>query len=276
MARGRCDKRRIVPRCFATAATMLALTSIDSTPAGLFSAREPTFSHGDLSLRILLPRSADELIDEEAFNRDERLPYWADLWPSAKALARWLIDEHPPHTKSEKPLRIIEVGCGATALASLVLAIRGFETLATDYEPEALQLAESNARRNGVAHPEEASQGGIRRGGGRLRTRLIDWRNVPDDLAQGENGGAGFDLVLGADLMYEQRHAIALADCVSEITSPTGRMLLADPGRRYLPDFIAAMKQRGFASHDLALIEEPHDDPAKPPSCVRIIECRRS
>ena len=254
---------------------MPRLTSIGSSPAGLFAAREPLFSHGDLSLRILLPRSADELIDEEAFNRDERLPYWADLWPSAKALARWLIDEHPPHSNGEKPLRIIEVGCGATALASLVLAIRGFETLATDYEPEALQLAEYNARRNGVADPEAMPQSGIRGETGRLRTRLMDWRNVPDDLAQGENGDAGFDLVLGADLMYEQRNAIALADCVSEIIARAGRMILADPGRRYLSEFQTRMKQRGFTERERAVITEANDDPTRPATPVRIIEFKR-
>ena len=29
------------------------------------------------------PRSADDLISDEEFNRDERLPYWAEVWPSA-------------------------------------------------------------------------------------------------------------------------------------------------------------------------------------------------
>ncbi|HEX7465655.1 MAG TPA: hypothetical protein VF309_03365, partial [Usitatibacter sp.] len=40
---------------------------------------------GDISLET--PRSADELINEIDFERDERLPYWADVWPSSTALA---------------------------------------------------------------------------------------------------------------------------------------------------------------------------------------------
>ena len=33
------------------------------------------------------PRSADDLISEADFDKDERLPYWADVWPSSTALA---------------------------------------------------------------------------------------------------------------------------------------------------------------------------------------------
>ena len=40
--------------------------------------------------RLASPRSAEELINEADFARDERLPYWADVWPSAIAMARAL------------------------------------------------------------------------------------------------------------------------------------------------------------------------------------------
>ena len=38
-------------------------------------------------LRLLRPRDAEALLDEEAFEREEFLPYWAELWPSSLALA---------------------------------------------------------------------------------------------------------------------------------------------------------------------------------------------
>jgi len=226
-----------------------------SSSFGPFAAREPLFAHGDISLRLLLPRSADELIDEGAFARDERLPYWADVWPGAKSLARYLLDHPPREVSATAPARVIELGCGAAALASLVLALRGAHVLATDYEPEALDSVQANVHRhNGCAE--------------RLSTRLLDWRDVPGDLGV-------FELVLGADLMYEQRNAMALADIVPRILAPGGRMLLADPSRRYLPEFQGLMRERGFIERELAMIEEPNDDPAKPPSRVRIIEFAR-
>ena len=48
----------------------------------------------------------DALLDEEAFEHEEFLPYWAELWPSAIALARVL---------ARRPLtgrRVLELGCG--------------------------------------------------------------------------------------------------------------------------------------------------------------------
>ena len=136
-----------------------------------------------------------------------------------------------------------------------MLALRGAHVLATDYEPEALDIVQANIQRhNGCAAG--------------LRTRLLDWRDAPGDLGT-------FDLVLGADLMYEQRNAIALADLVPTILAPGGRMLLADPGRRYLPEFQSLMRQGGFIERELAMIEEPNDDPARAPSRVRIIEFAR-
>ena len=35
------------------------------------------------AVNLIRPRSADELISEDDFERDERLPYWAELWPSS-------------------------------------------------------------------------------------------------------------------------------------------------------------------------------------------------
>ena len=37
---------------------------------------------------VLRPPNADALIDEAAFDEDEFLPYWAELWPSGLVLAR--------------------------------------------------------------------------------------------------------------------------------------------------------------------------------------------
>ena len=39
-------------------------------------------------LRVLRPRDSEVLLSEEAFEENEFIPYWAELWPSARALAR--------------------------------------------------------------------------------------------------------------------------------------------------------------------------------------------
>ena len=41
-------------------------------------------------LTLARPVAPEALIDEEAFADDEFLPYWAELWPAARALAEAL------------------------------------------------------------------------------------------------------------------------------------------------------------------------------------------
>jgi predicted nicotinamide N-methyase len=231
---------------------------VDPLADPTLSLRDLRFAHGDLALRLSLPRSADELIDEARFWADERLPYWADLWPSARALARYLYD-HPPCPQRER--RIIELGCGAVALGSLTLASKGFDVLATDYEEDALASVRSNRHANGLGDES-----------GGLRTKIVDWRDPPADLGV-------FDFAFAADVMYEQRNALALAHAVPKIlASPesggSGRFVLADPGRRYLPEFQGRMKQRGWIERELAVIDEPNEKAHKPVSRVRILEYR--
>jgi len=86
-------------------------------------------------VRIHHPRNADDLIDEQAFVDDERLPYWADLWPSARVLAERVA------TMPVDGRRFLELGCG-TGLVSVAAAIAGFDVTATDYYDEALRYAD--------------------------------------------------------------------------------------------------------------------------------------
>jgi predicted nicotinamide N-methyase len=217
--------------------------------------RVVTFAHRGVVFRLTLPRCADELIDEHAFANDERLPYWADLWPSARALARFLLD-HPPAAIRVDGSGAIELGCGATALPSIALACQGTSVLATDYEPEALESANINIADNRCAINGQVP---------RVVTRLLDWRD-PQDVFD------TYGLVLAADVMYEQRNAVALAETIPRLIVPGGRFILADPGRRYLPEFQARMRQRGWLERELAISVEPGGTSRHPPSHVRIIE----
>ena len=94
-----------------------------------------------LSLSILRPHQADALLSEEAFEHEEFLPYWAELWPSGLALARVV------RRRDVDGLRVLELGCGL-AVPSIVAALGGAQVLATDWSPEALEVAAANAERN--------------------------------------------------------------------------------------------------------------------------------
>jgi predicted nicotinamide N-methyase len=160
-----------------------------------------------LSLSILRPPSADELIDESAFDEEEFLPYWAELWPSGLALARYVAGlELAGRT-------VLELGCGL-GLPSLVAALRGANVLATDWAEDAVELLRRNAARNDAP----------------LRVARVRW-SEPEPLLR----AAPWDLVLGADLLYEERNADQLAALLPRLGGAT---LLAEPGRPYAQEFL--------------------------------------
>jgi predicted nicotinamide N-methyase len=166
---------------------------------------ETTVELGGRTFRVEHPPSADELIDEEAFEHEEFLPYWAELWPSAVALAR---------TVAELQLagrRVLELGCGL-ALPALVAAGGGARVLATDWAPDALVFAARNAVLNEVE----------------LETALLAW-------AAPEPPPGRFDLVLAADVLYERRNVEQLLALLPLLADD---VLLADPGRPALPAFL--------------------------------------
>jgi predicted nicotinamide N-methyase len=158
------------------------------------------------------------LIDEEDFDRDERLPYWAELWPSALALARYLC------TRDLAGTRAIELGCGV-GLPTIVALARGARVLATDHYEAALDFTAHNARANLEREPEISA---------------LDWRE-PDIRGMGT-----FDLVLAADVLYERKNAAALADLVPELLAPGGEVIFADPRRDEATVFLKAMDGVGF------------------------------
>jgi predicted nicotinamide N-methyase len=168
---------------------------------------------GGRLLAITHPPDATELIDEEAFGRDEFLPYWAELWPSSVVLAGVVA------ALRTDGLAVVELGCGL-ALPSIVAALGGARVLATDWSPEALAYAERNAHANGAE----------------LETAHVAWGDA-DAL-----GDAGpFELVLAADVLYEPRNSVQLLELLPRLG---GDVLLADPGRPALDGFLAAAAAR--------------------------------
>ena len=160
-----------------------------------------------LRLSLLRPTSAEELIDEAAFDEEEFLPYWAELWPSGLALARHVA------SRELRGLRVLELGCGL-GLPALAAALRGADVLASDWAKDALELLQRNAERNGVL----------------LRLAQVRW-SEPEPLLR----AAPWDLVLGADLLYEARNAEQLAELLPQLS---GEVLLAEPGRPYAKEFL--------------------------------------
>lgn len=163
------------------------------------------------------PRNADVLIDEDAFAVDERLPYWADLWPSARVLAERVAAMTPDDR------RFLELGCGA-GLVSVAAAIAGFDVTATDYYDDALRFTALNVLANT---------------GTLIDTRAADWRRFPHDLGR-------FDLVAASDVLYEREYAELIASVIDRTLTARGTAVIADPGRLAAPQFVEQARERGM------------------------------
>jgi predicted nicotinamide N-methyase len=165
-----------------------------------------------LALVVLRPRDSEALLDDEAFEREEFLPYWAELWPGALALARIV------ERRSFRGARVVELGCGL-AIPSIVAALRGARVLATDWSPDAMALAAQNAERNGAT----------------LERAVVSWADPGPLVAR-----SPWDLVLASDVLYERRNVELLLDLLPQLVDERGEVLLAEPGRPPAAAFFAA------------------------------------
>ncbi len=177
---------------------------------------------GSTTLSILRPRNSDDLIREEDFVLDERLPYWADIWPSSTILASHLIGL-AGRTTDRKGKRALELGCGV-GLVTLAAMTAGYDVTATDYYTDALAFTRANAWRNLGRSP---------------RARMIDWRSFP-------KGETGYDLILASDVLYEREYALILPGIFKSALAPGGMVILADPGRIGAPEFKDECRDTGL------------------------------
>ncbi|MFP4522427.1 MAG: class I SAM-dependent methyltransferase [Fibrobacterota bacterium] len=181
---------------------------------------EETHEVGNLSCKIVRPLDSSKLLDlipqEEFEKRDEIMPYWADLWPGALGLARYTSD------LALKGLRVCDLGCGL-GLNGITAALKGADVFFADYDPEALIAAKNNFFINGFSA---------------FRGAAADWNRWPSIET--------FDLILGADIIYEERNHIPVIRLISSALKKGGKALLSDPFRPHYKKFRSAAVSSGF------------------------------
>jgi predicted nicotinamide N-methyase len=168
------------------------------------------------TIRLLRPRDSEELLEEEAFEHEELLPYWAELWPSGVALAKAL------SAHSLRGARALELGCGL-GLVSIAAAMAGARPLATDWSTESIRFTASNATLNEV----------------HVDTAVVDWSRPEQLLEQ-----APWDIVLGSDILYERRMVDQMLDLLPRLVGPAGEVWIADPGRQTSVDFVSRASEK--------------------------------
>ena len=185
------------------------------------------------AVNMMHPENTDALISEEDMVRDDRLPYWADIWPSSRILARALAVE------SGAGRTLLELGAGL-GLATIGAMRAGYDVLATDYYDDALLFTSANAWRTIRREP---------------RTRMIDWRVLPADLGV-------CDRVVAADVLYEDRYPPLVANVIARTLAPGGVATIADPGRPMVEQFFELLPALGLKVRNTEMVSYD-ETPAK-------------
>jgi predicted nicotinamide N-methyase len=163
----------------------------------------------------------EELVDlpevRIAFSDDEYLPYWADIWPAARMLAKAILSHSWPANAIA-----LELGCGL-GIAGLAAMNKGLRVVFSDYELTAVAFAEHNARLNRFENFE---------------TRPFDWRDPPKDLQ--------VPIVLGSDVTYEARNHRPLVNTLCQVLAPGGECWLTEPDRPKMAEFISQIEELGW------------------------------
>jgi len=169
-------------------------------------------------VEITRPRDAESLLCEQEFDRDEFLPYWAELWSSAVALA------HELSLRSLRGKRTLELGCGL-GLPSIAAARAGGRVVASDWSADAVLATRANAEQNGVA----------------LDAIECAWAS-PEPLVE----RAPWDLVIASDVLYERRNADQLLALLPRLVDARGLVLIADPGRAAAEHFVERAREQDW------------------------------
>jgi 2-polyprenyl-3-methyl-5-hydroxy-6-metoxy-1,4-benzoquinol methylase len=161
----------------------------------------------------------DALTQEEFDQNDERMPYFGLVWPSAEALVAAVLSG--PRLDGR---HVLDLGCGL-GLCGFAAARQGARVTFFDWEPRALEIVAASAQRQGLSADAVQCVAG-------------DWR-TPPPLGP-------FDLILGADLLYERRNVPAVASFLAGHLKPGAEAWIADPGRPQAEPFLALTEAAGL------------------------------
>jgi predicted nicotinamide N-methyase len=187
-----------------------------------------------LTVKLIRVANFDELLDEligkgadHPDYQDDRIPYWADLWHSALALAQYLVQQQAVRPDTT----VVEIGCGL-GLPGVVAGLLGAaEVTFTDYLPEAVAMARLNWEAN-LNRP--------------ARFLAMDWREpLPEASAR---------LLLASDVAYEVRAFQPLMDTFDQLAQPGGRLIISEPNRKMASGWLDALRRK-YPDHQLLQCE---------------------
>jgi len=170
----------------------------------------------------------DQITEAEYYAHDERMPYFGAIWPAAESLIAKVLRGPRLVERTggdERPLEVLDLGCGLGP-CGFAAARRGARVTFLDWEPRALAICEESARRQDL--PPD-----------RFRFVAADWRTPPPI--------GPFDRILGADVLYEERNAPAIAAFLTAHLKVGAEAWITDPNRPHARRFPHLAHGQGLA-----------------------------
>ena len=149
----------------------------------------------------------------------ELCPYFGCVWPGARALAGYVLDQSDLRGRT-----VLEIGCGL-AIPGILAARAGAAVTVTDCHPDVPRFLERNVSLNDVHG---------------VHFLHADWRSgwtLPEPR---------YDWIMGSDVLYDKEHAPNLTRWLGEPGERTNLVTITDPGRPYLQEFVSSMVHRGW------------------------------
>jgi len=140
-------------------------------------------------------------------------PYWAKIWPSAIALAKFL-QENPNYIQHKK---LLELAAGI-GLPSFVAAKYASHICCSDYAPAAIALLEKNIAANQLSN---------------ISSALINWQAIPESLEA--------EVLLLSDINYNPTDFETVFLMLQQFIKQGTTILLSTPQRLVAKDFIASL-----------------------------------
>jgi predicted nicotinamide N-methyase len=188
--------------------------------------------HVDVEGRTwLLDRAADmealwDQMGEDDMGDDERLPYWAEVWPASVLLGRHI----SRNAESLQGRPCLDLGCGL-GLTGMIASSIGAKVVAFDYEWQAVRFALHNARLNDVPQP---------------LWMHMDWR-------QPSVKAGVFDFIWGGDILYEKKFFDPLIQLFRHALAPGGKIWIGEPVRTVSKPVWDELRDQGFLPEKLTV-----------------------
>lgn len=172
-----------------------------------------TFQFNAYHVQAYVP---DALPLQQWFTANQKLnpsfpsPYWAQVWPAARALCRFIAEQ--PHWIKDKQILELAAGLG---LPSLLAAGFAKEVTCSDYIADAVDMMQCSVKHNDLQN---------------TKSILLNWNELPPDIKT--------DVLLLSDINYEPSAFEILLKVMKQFLANGTVILLSTPQRLMAKPFI--------------------------------------